>query len=81
MFTSKYHCWACGGIFCSKCCPEDAVVEEIKSLGKKKVCVQCNYGQVWHFIPVLQIGSKELLYHCSTVTFSMSRRKFVQCLP
>ena len=45
-FCHRHSCWACGNVLCFKCCSELMVVEEIASLGPKRVCLQCYYGQV-----------------------------------
>jgi hypothetical protein len=42
----KRYCWACGNLVCHKCSPSAREVHGIKELGKKRVCNQCNYGQV-----------------------------------
>jgi hypothetical protein len=42
----KLRCWACGNITCENCCPFEAEITEIISVGEKPVCVQCCWGQV-----------------------------------
>ena len=45
-FVHPRHCYACGNIVCGACSPDEAIIHELQSLGLKRVCVQCYWGQV-----------------------------------
>lgn len=47
-FGCKHHCRGCGIVICSSC-SDWAIVDELKDLGKLRVCRLCYWGQVeWH---------------------------------
>jgi hypothetical protein len=44
-WSGKYHCHCCGNILCADCCPETAIVVEIRGAGRVAVCKLCFWGQ------------------------------------
>ena len=44
-WSGKFHCHCCGNVICTDCCPETAIVSEIRGAGRVAVCKLCFWGQ------------------------------------
>jgi hypothetical protein len=43
--TDKFHCYACGNLFCLACCCKNNYLQGMEDCGPLRVCNLCDYGQ------------------------------------
>lgn len=46
-FKRRHHCTVCGNVICANCSPNRVTVLELHRSLTYRVCIQCDFGQVW----------------------------------